>query len=372
MRLWGKAGGRCQYEGCNEPLWLDSLTQFEFNTAYIAHIIGDKPKGPRGHETLSEQLASDITNLMLMCDEHHRLIDIEDEKGHPVDRLIEMKRKHEIRIEMVTSIKEDMKSHVLLYDANIGNHSSRINWSNTTDAMLPLRYPAEKPAIELGLRNSSFYDSNEFYWKLESDHLKNQFNDKVNRRIALGDIDHLSVFAFAPQPLLILLGTLISDIYPTDVYQLHREPQNWKWQGEPDDFDYIVIEPETIHEKVALNLSLSATIDNSRITNVLGEDTSIWTITIPSPSRDFLKGKNQLSKFRVLMRELFNKIKLTHGEDSVIHVFPATSVSTAVELGRVWMPKADLPLSLYDENKKVGGFQYTFSIGDIKSDMMIV
>lgn len=64
------------------------------------------------------------------------------------------------------------------------------------------------------------------------------------------------------------------------------------------------------------------------------------------------------------MRELFNKIKLIHGEDSVIHVFPATSISTAVELGRVWMPKADLPLYLYDENKKIGGFQYAFSIGE--------
>ena len=63
------------------------------------------------------------------------------------------------------------------------------------------------------------------------------------------------------------------------------------------------------------------------------------------------KGKNQLSKFRVLTRGLFNKIKLVHGEDSAIHIFPATSISVAVELGRVWMPKADLPLYLYDENK---------------------
>ncbi|MFK5710523.1 SAVED domain-containing protein [Lysinibacillus boronitolerans] len=174
----------------------------------------------------------------------------------------------------------------------------------------------------------------------------------------------LSVFALAPQPLLILLGTLISDIYPADVYQLHREPTTWKWQDEPEHFEYKVIEPTEIHKKVALNLSLSATIDNSRIMDVLGEDTSIWTKTTPSPNNDFLKGKNQLSKFRVLMRGLFNKIKLMHGEDSVIHIFPATSISTAVELGRVWMLKADLPLSLYDENKKISGFQYTFSIGE--------
>ena len=42
-----------------------------------------------------------------------------------------------------------------------------------------------------------------------------------------------------------------------------------------------------LSKKVALNLSLSATIDNERIINVLGTDTSIWTVTIPKPDNDF-------------------------------------------------------------------------------------
>lgn len=361
LSLWIKAAGRCEYEGCNEPLWQDSLTLSQMNTAYIAHIIADSPNGPRGHETLSKELAADISNLMLMCDKHHRLIDREGIDDHPVETLREMKRKHEERIEMVTSIADDMKSFVLLYGANIGEHASPLTWKSTTTAMLPYKYPIESPAIELSLGNSSFYDDQKMYWTLESEQLKNQFKDKVKRKLELSDSKHLSVFALAPQPLLILLGTLISDIYPTDVYQLHREPKTWKWQDGPKDYDFDVIEPTGIHKNVALNLSLSATIDNSRITKVLGEDTSIWTITIPSPNNDFLKGKNQLRNIRVLIRKLFNRIKSVHGEEKSIHIFPAMPVSAAVELGRVWMPKADLPLYLYDENK--GGFQYTFSIG---------
>ena len=65
LRLWGKSAGRCQYQGCNRPLWYDSLTKTEFNVAYIAHIIADSPKGPRGDALLSEQLKDDISNLML-------------------------------------------------------------------------------------------------------------------------------------------------------------------------------------------------------------------------------------------------------------------------------------------------------------------
>ncbi|MFD1777214.1 SAVED domain-containing protein [Fredinandcohnia salidurans] len=361
IRLWGKAAGRCQYEGCNDPLWKDSITQSEFNTAYIAHIIADSPNGPRGHETLSEKLAKDISNLMLMCDKHHRLIDKEDVEGHPVERLMEMKKKHEIRIEMATSMSEDRKSHVLLYGANVGDHSSPIYWERTTPAMLPNRYPAEKPAIELSLKNSPFHDHQEMYWTLERESLRNHFSDKVKRRLVLGDIQHLSVFALAPQPLLIELGVLISDICQADVYQLHREPSDWKWQDDPEGSEYIVEEPDIIHEKVALNLSLSATIDNQRITNVLGTDTSIWNVTISHPNNDFLNSSGQLSKIRTVFRELLNKIKMMHGQDTIIHVFPAVPVSIAVELGRVWMPKADLPLSLYDEK---GGFHHAFTIGD--------
>src|SRR5207249_1098708 len=98
IRLWGKAAGRCQYEGCNEPLYIDTLTQAEFNLAYIAHIIADSPDGPRGHPVLSEQLKCDLSNLMLLCDPHHRLIDKHDIAGHPVERLREMKALHETRV----------------------------------------------------------------------------------------------------------------------------------------------------------------------------------------------------------------------------------------------------------------------------------
>ncbi|OCA91296.1 hypothetical protein A8F94_05400 [Bacillus sp. FJAT-27225] len=364
IRLWGKSAGRCQYEGCNEPLWLDLLTKAEFNTAYVAHIIADSPDGPRGDKVLSEQLAMDISNLMLMCDKHHRLIDKEDVEGHPVERLIDMKKRHEKRIEIVTATKEEMKSHVLLYGANIGQHTSLINYANTTPAMMPHRYPAETPAIELSMQGSSFRDHQDLFWTIERQHLITQFADKVKRRLELRDITHLSVFAMAPQPLLIQLGALISDICSADVYQLHREPTDWCWQDDPADFEYIVKEPSSCYKQVAINLSLSASIDIHRIYSVLGEETSVWTLTIPSPNNDYLKSKNQLKMFRIIIRRLFDKIKFVHGQDTVISIFPAVPLSIAVELGRVWMPKADLPLALYDENRELGGFQYTFDLGE--------
>ena len=51
-----------------------------------------------------------------------------------------------------------------------------------------------------------------------------------------------------------------------------------------------------------------------------------------------------------------DRIKVRHGQDVLLHVFPAVPVSIAVEVGRVWMPKVDLPLCIYDQNRKLGGF----------------
>src|SRR5438874_10938819 len=56
-----------------------------------------------------------------------------------------------------------------------------------------------------------------------------QFATLVKSRIDSGEINHLSVFALAPIPLLIELGRLLGDIAPADVYQLHREPAGLPW-----------------------------------------------------------------------------------------------------------------------------------------------
>ena len=258
--LWAQSAGRCEYEGCNKILWQDLVTKAKYSTAYIAHIIADKEGGPRGHKVLSERLKCDLSNLMLLCDAHHRLVDKEDEKGYPVERLQDMKKRHEKRVRILTALEDDKQSHVLHYGANIGRLNARITWRKSFEAMVPHKFPAEETAIELSLRNSPFIDEESRYWEIEQQSLQRQFTDKVRPRLST-DISHLSVFALAPQPLLIELGRLLSDVSAIDVYQHQKEPEdNWKWQ---DGEDTIPFEIYCLNEKrsnVALNISLSANI----------------------------------------------------------------------------------------------------------------
>ncbi|MFC3748698.1 SAVED domain-containing protein [Paenibacillus sp. GCM10012306] len=355
--LWGKAAGRCQYRGCNVQLHIDPTTKKLMNRSYVAHIIADSPNGPRGDEELSPKLAKAMENVMLLCDAHHRLIDVTDVAGHPASLLQEMKKEHEERIELATNVQSERQSLVVLYGSNIGEHSYPISYEQVVPALLPHRYPAESRAVELSWKNSSFYDHEEKFWEMEQENLKRQVKSKLIPDLTSGQYKHASLFALAPQPLLTFLGTMLSDIFPTDVYQLQREPeQKWGWVADETPLEFIVYPPQKIYPTIALALSLSATIDPSRITEILGEETSIWTVTMATPNNDFIKTKEQLMLFRQTLRGLFDQIKLTHGQDNCIHVFPVTAASTAIELGRVWMPKADLPLVLYDQSKKTNKF----------------
>jgi hypothetical protein len=363
FRLWGKAGGRCEYEGCNTRLWLDTLTQVEFNAAYIAHIIADQPGGPRGDPKLSELLKSDITNLMLLCDKRHRLIDREDVPGHPVERLKAMKALHEERIDAVTDIALDKQSHVILYGANIGAQGSPLSLREAALGMLPDRYPASQQPVLLSLGNSSFEDRTPEFWQFEGMQVQNKVGQQIRPRIQSGEITHLSVFALAPQPLLMLLGSELSDIPFADVYQRRKEPQTWKWEVDPLSFDFTVIEPANPKTgDAALVFALSATVTDERVTSVLGSDIPIWKVTIPKPDNDFLRSRVQTEAFRKLMRPLLDKIKATHNEKATIHVFPAMPVSLAVDFGRVLNAKSDLPLVVYDQNMKLGGFVKALAI----------
>lgn len=359
--LWAISAGRCEYAGCNKVLHTDILTNQKCNSAYIAHIVADEPNGPRGDFKRSKLLANDICNLMLLCDTHHRMVD-EDEITYTEPRLLEMKRQHEERIKRITNIAPNMSSEIILYGANIGVNNSPLSYQLASEALLYDYYPANDYPIELGLKNSPFTDDTDAYWVAEETNLFTQFNQKIKPRLMQSHTDHYSVFAIAPQPLLIKFGVLLNDLNNVKVYQKHREPSTWKWQMTSPNIEYIFREPTDKTKVPVLIFSLSATITNDRIQKILGNNVSVWEITISgTPNNDFLKSETLLSEFRQTVRHVFDKIKSHHGCIE-LHIFPAMPVSASVELGRVWMPKVDMPMVIYDANKEKNDFYKTITI----------
>lgn len=367
--IWTRSGGRCQYRGCNAELLGDIISGTKnLNRAYIAHIVAAAPDGPRGDPVRSHKLADDVGNLMLLCDGHHRLIDREKAKEHPEDALLEMKREHELRVGNLLSVNPFQVSHALRYAARIGAQESPVAVDTILREMIPEVYPAGWRTIDIELIGSQLDDRQPEFWAVQRDNLRRSFKDQVDGRIERQDIKHMSVFALAPIPLLVELGRLLGDKIPVAIRQLHRVPKTWRWQNDrpPIRFRTAVPPPASAgSRRVALKLSISATVTDERIHAVLGKDVPICAIEAEDPHNDIMRSARDLAEFGNLVHRTLDAIKSAYGTGTDLHVFPAIPASSAVELGRRWMPKADLPLTLWDQNAAAGGFIRTI---DIRSD----
>lgn len=348
--LWARAAGRCQFDGCNKILYRSSVTNESVHTAQKAHVYSFSEKGPRGWGPFRKNLAelNDISNLMLACHECHLKIDTYPQR-YSASMLFQWKAQHEERVETVSGIASNKKSHVLMYGASIGNESSPLVLHDCIAAMFPDWYPASPDPIILSM-NSSLRDGSKDYWQAESAHLEKAFDRTIARTAGEHACKHFSVFALAPQPLLIKLGSLLTDKLDVETYQLHREPKGWRWDSSQTDFEFAVNEPENKQGKPVLLLSLSDRVDHKRIHTVLGEQVSIWEITHEAPHNDFLKSNFQLMLFRQQIRKLMVEIKRHHGNTNPLHVFPVMPISCCIEMGRARMPKADMDWIIYDND----------------------
>lgn len=362
--VWARAGGRCEYRGCNVDLVGDLIAGKDGGLfGFIAHIVADSVKGPRGDERRSPELAADLGNLMLLCHRHHKLVDVDEVASHPEEVLLAMKEEHETRIATNTGISAEYASHVLRFGATIGPNEALLSTQAIFAAMPPQRHPATRQTIDLELLNQVFRDDETEYWAIQKRNLDQLFREKVQGRIERQEIKHLSVFALAPQPLLIELGRLIYDIVPTTVHQRHREPETWNWQRDRPPLDFVVSRPpENASGPIALKIAVSGVVNDDRIVAILGEDAAIWSITIADPGNDVVRRPEDLSAFRRTLRAVYGELQARYGESTLLHLFPAMPASLAVETGRVWMPKVNLAMKIYDHVRNVG-FVPTFTIG---------
>lgn len=362
--LWARSAGRCQFLGCNRLLYKSPVTQEQVNIAETAHIYSFSKSGPRGWGPFSlDKLSLNLGgNLLLVCHDCHKTID-KDKDGtrYPAELLMGWKRQHEERIRVVTGISPDKTSHMVLYGARVGEELSPLDHLSAAEAVFPDWYPADERPVILSM-SCEHEDRVPEYWSTEERHLRAAFDRQIVPRISADKSCHFSVFALAPQPLLVLLGSLLTDKIAAEVYQLHREPRTWRWQSHPQGFRFDVIEPRDYDHPPALVMSLSDRVAPERIMSVIGDDISIWEITVDDCHNDFLRSSAQLSMFRETLRKLMVRIKQMHGQSAPLSIFPAMPVSCAVELGRIRMPKADMPWIVFDQNNKLGKFEKAITI----------
>lgn len=366
--LWARAAGRCQFNGCNRPLFKSDVTQERVNVGEKAHIYSFAARGPRGRGPLvgnARKLVNRIENLLLVCRSCHKTID-QDKEGtrYPANLLKQWKTSHERRVAVVTGISADKKSHVVLYGANIGAQGSPLQPSEAAEALFPDWYPVDEHPIQLSMHWEG-KDTDGSFWNTESANLDSLFEQRIKPLLVEGASSHFSLFAFAPMPLLVKLGALFTDKTPVEVYQLHREPRTWRWLKEHPTPSFQINQPEVRSYRPALAISLSDRITRDRITQEFPDRVSLWELTTNNPNNDLMRSREQLSDFRSAMRSILAEIRRAHGAQTPLSIFPAMPLACAIELGRVRVPKVDPHWELYDYNNASGKFIKSLTLGPV-------
>lgn len=93
--LWGKAGATCSFLGCRRELVAEaSQADGEVVLGEVAHIVARNRDGPRGESLPPGGEIDGYENLILLCEEHHKLIDGQP-NTYTVAKLGQIKEDHE-------------------------------------------------------------------------------------------------------------------------------------------------------------------------------------------------------------------------------------------------------------------------------------
>lgn len=245
----------------------------------------------------------------------------------------------------INKYKQLDKTCIVMYAAQIANDTPLLSYNMACKAIENKYAPSDGSPIRIPIELERKNISEDLFWKEEDFRLRNKVRNLLFPYLQTAGIQHISLFALAPMPLLVRLGTLLNEKLSVDVFQKHRSPDNWNRLHEPAQ-DFLVNEPAISNRQPVLVFSLSDNIKD-RIDSLYGDNASIWEVTVPNPNMDMLRTNKQQEEFRKIIRELLSRI--SHASSySVINVHMAMPAALAIEFGRVWMPKAHKSLRLFD------------------------
>lgn len=352
--LWSVSGGICSYKGCNKRL-IRNDSGFLNTVGEIAHIIGNAENSARHefvdrYESIKEDLEC-VENLMIMCQEHHTIIDGHQSRvNYPPDLLFQWKREHE---EKVISWGEEKKKSIALIHKRFGSPINKIP------------YGGEPPYILLDAveEQEEFIDFTSKGWQEGKDkniELKQEFESKIQENEA----DILEIFAMSPIPLLIHLGFLLSDTVPYTIYQWDREEEYWV-HNQPQSEVPVSIKLKQDNylegnDEIAIAVGVSGRIHIKDVKEALNKASDILLMHTEKPSVKNILYRNEVKEIQIQVKERIEYL-ISEYDYKKIHLFCAVPAGLAIEIGRGINENIWGKVCLY-EYKRMNSPRYHFAI----------
>lgn len=362
--LFVRAAGRCEFDGCNRYLLEHHLTKTDGVFAQMAHIWAFGEEGPRGNRRARRGI-HELSNLMLLCPECHKLVDDHPDQ-YSTAVLRKYKKAHEDRVFMLTDTKPDRQTVAVVLTARVGGKAVSVSLPEMQAAVAP-RYLGPRDVVTIDL--TAIPDqSADHYWRTGAEAIRSKVPGLYSQSFESGPVRHVSVFALGPIPLLVLLGTCLSDKVPLTLYQRHRDTERWKWKdkGKVVRYKFRTLREGSNPASAALLLSLSGRIGGHDLPAEIDDRFTVYEITLADvePSPRFLDLEESLRACRDVFLGAMRSLVASHRGLERLHLFPAVPAPVAVAVGRDLMPKRDPAVLVYDYDKRAGGFIPTLEVNN--------
>jgi hypothetical protein len=368
LQIWHDAGGRCMYRGCAKDVGRTSLTTKAAAAAYLAHIVASDPNGPRGGAT-SIALSDNPANIMLMCDEHHRLIDRIEVDEHTPELLNEMRKTHVDSVRLALDGLAFKRSKAVALIGDIANLATSAAERDMRAAVLQ-RQLACDPRVDYILRRTQRDDRTQpnFWQYLLHEHEQGilELRRLLGSNQSLGDsCEVLSVFALLPVPLLVLVGRIIGEARPVELYQYDRTRSTWCFDAtvlpqSPDTFSLVEPQAPVTAPEVLLTFELTAELDLNALPPGLA--TRVSSGSLPwvrvrhlNPNESCIGTKDDLIQFSKVAREAIrlvqDKMRASH-----VHLIGIGPASTLVAFGQMLQAGHHSTYTVYDRPNMQANF----------------
>jgi hypothetical protein len=359
--VWHAAGGRCMYRGCGQDLGQTPLTTKAARIAYLAHIVGSDPDGPRGNEE-SHKLSDDPENIMLMCDAHHRLIDRIDEAGHTIERLRVMRDEHAGRVNYLLEGIAYPRTLLITLLADLAQVSTNVSHSELRESVLSRKLgPLCNPINAIRRTQRDDRSRLDFWWHFLKEHENDirsfilQISNQPARSNEVAP-DVLAVFPLHLVPVLVIAGRIAGEARPIEVFQYDRNRRTWRWDetAAPSVQGSISISklPTVPVDEVILSIELTAAIDENSLPVELAtaarDQVMPWIrITHTSPHYNCIRTAEDLGQFTQVARQA---IRVIHDQLRAkrAHLIGVSPASTLFRFGQLLQAGHHPLYQLYD------------------------
>ena len=333
------AHGRCMFDGCGVDLTIDPVTRTRGTFATLGHNVAASEGGTRGIIYLSHSLANDPSNILLLCETHHRLIDTVASADYPAAALSEMRRRF------------CAAANVLLDGlALVPTPAFCVAWPvHRQKVALPSSDQIARALKPIGARLDgqlrSVNDNEALLRTLEGADLWAAIGATVEQTAAdllfqaHGEGYRAALFAMGLMPALIALGAKLGNKCDITPMLRYRENGLWYWpMTEPRGEFYTIDRLDQLSREgeVCLLLGLTAvpkamhsTAESLRmsVVTVIGRTECLGNGALGHPDDG--------ASFRQRMQELLHRLRDTHGVRSV-HVLPCASNAACVFFGQAF------------------------------------